>query len=163
MKTRKALALLALCSAAVFSHAVDFPYKNVKDFKPLSAYPNVKAFEADYKAYVQECLNDTGGGTGGIPCLIGYKMWDRELNIYYKKLHSLLNAQERSKLRTAQVAWLDARDLATGVSNMLLDKEYTQPGTMYTLMRAGDADDMSTGMVKARALLLKQWYEAVAP
>lgn len=163
MHTGKTLLFFALCCTALLTHAAGFDYKQAKDFKPLSAYPDAAAFEKVYKAYVQECLNETYGGTAGIPCYVGYALWDRELNIYYKKLHTLLSSEERNKLRTAQVAWLNMRDRSKEISNMILIKAYPQPGTMYMLMRAGDASAMSTPMVKERALLLKQWYEAIKP
>lgn len=150
---------LLLCQVYTLSYAIDYQYKDVKDFDVLSSFKSIEEFEANYGKYVQDCLDNTYGGTGGIPCFIGYEMWDRELNIYYKKLHSQLDKNGKQLLKKSQKAWLKERDLNIEFNSLLLDKKYTEPGTMYLLMRAGDADSMITPIVKQRALMLKKWFE----
>ena len=42
---------------------------------------------------------------------------------------------------------------------MLLGHKYEEQGTMYRLMRAGEADRLNTPIVKERVLVLKSWLE----
>lgn len=155
----KTLMFVLLCQASTFTYAIDFQYKEVKDFKVLNAFPSVEAFEAHYNQYVGDCLDNTYGGTGGIPCYIGYEMWDRELNIYYKQLYSRLDEQGRQLLKLSQRAWLKERDQSMEFVHQQLGQKYSEPGTMYSLMRVGEFDTMITPIVKQRALLLRQWIE----
>jgi uncharacterized protein YecT (DUF1311 family) len=137
-------------------HSFDFTTKTKNDFPTLSKFKDVDAFEHHYLEYIQTCLDNTGGGTGGIPCLIGYEMWDRELNIYYKELHGKLDNVGKNALRQSQIAWLKERDLSIKFNSILLDGKYQEKqGTMYSLMRAGDADKMMVPIIKQRALYLK--------
>ena len=41
----------------------------------------------------------------------------------------------------------------------ITDKIYTEEGTMYLLVRAGDADENMSKVIKERALHLKNWYD----
>lgn len=139
--------------------AYSYEYKSINDFKGLSSYNSIEEFEASYQKYVQDCLDNTGGGTGGIPCHIGYEIWDRELNYFYKKLTRILNKKELIVLKESQRAWIKERDLSIDFNSMLLDREYTSQGSMYALMRSGSADKLITPIIKQRALVLKRWYE----
>ena len=142
--------------------AVDFKYKKVDDFKTLESFKSIDEFESSYNKYIEECLDNTGGGTSGIECLIGYELWDRELNIYYNKLMKVLGEKERELLKESQLAWIKERDNSIAFNSRLLDNKYrNETGTMYSLMRAGDADEMMIPIVKQRALLLKKWFEFV--
>ena len=141
------------------AHAVNFEYKKVNDFKVLSSFNNVHEFEESYAPYIQNCLDHTGGGTGGISCFIGSKLWDRELNIYYKKLDAILKDKEKSLLKESQRAWIKERDASMEFNSILLNRDYSKQGTMYALMRAGKVDEMITPIIKERALVLKRWYE----
>jgi hypothetical protein len=42
---------------------------------------------------------------------------------------------------------------------MILNRDYSEQGTMYALIRAGKVDEMITPIIKERALVLKRWYE----
>jgi uncharacterized protein YecT (DUF1311 family) len=149
--------IAALMTASVASA---FEYKKIDDFKTLETFKSVDEFESSYEEYVHHCLDNTFGGTGGIPCLIGYQMWDRELNIYYKRLMNMLGEKEKALLVESQVAWIKERDKSIAFNSRLLDRQYEkEDGTMYVLMRACDADDLMTPVVKQRALLLKKWFE----
>ena len=143
------------------ANASRYGYKHIDEFPPLNFYATVEEFEASYQGYVQDCLDNTGGGTGGIPCFIGNELWDRELNNYYGKLKSLLNEKEASALRESQRTWIKERDLSIKFNSMLLDRKYSQQGTMFALMRAGAADKAITPIVKQRALVLKSWYDSI--
>ena len=98
-----------------------------------------------YGKYVQDCLDDTGGGTGGIPCFVGYDMWDREMNIYYNRLNGDLGEKEKNLLKESQLAWIKEREKTIDFNSSLLDLKYgEEEGTMYALMRAGAADSSHT-------------------
>jgi uncharacterized protein YecT (DUF1311 family) len=154
--------LIGFMTASV-SFAFDyFDYKKINDFKTLSSFKSVSKFEANFQRYTQDCIDSTGGGTGGIPCFVGYELWDRELNIYYAKLMKILGEKEKGLLKESQLTWIKERDTSIDFNSRLLDKKYkNETGTMYALMRARDADEMITPIVKQRALLLKKWYEYI--
>ncbi len=141
------------------SVAVDYSYKEVKDFKTLADFKTVSEFERHYGAYVKDCLDNTYGGTGGIPCFVGYELWDRELNFYYKELMALLGEKEKTLLRDSQRAWVNEKEKTIKFNSALMDNKYPSMGTMYALIRAGEADSLMTPIVKGRALLLKEWLE----
>lgn len=141
--------------------AGDYPYKKIDDFKKLESFKSVEQFEASYNIYVQHCLDNTGGGTGGISCFVGYDLWDRELNIYYKQLMNILGEKEKKLLKESQLLWIKEKEKTIDFNSALLDKKYTETGTMYLLMRAGDADKTITPIVKNRALILKEWVEGL--
>lgn len=159
-KVIKTIVFILLFQINSLSYAVDYKYKSVKYFKVLSSFKSIKEFEDNYGVYIQHCLDNTFGGTGGIPCYIGYNMWDRELNIYYKKLYSSLSKKAKSILKKSQKFWLKKRDLSIESNSRLLDKKYTEPGTIYLLIRAGDADSAITPIIKQRALFLKKQFES---
>jgi uncharacterized protein YecT (DUF1311 family) len=147
-----------------FAHSSGFTTKTKNDFPPLSKFKDVEAFESQYREYIQTCLDNTGGGTRSILCFIGYEMWDRELNIYYKELHRKLGHAGKNALRQSQIAWLKERDLSIRFNSILLERKYQEKqGTMYSLMRAGDADKMMIPIVKQRALYLKNASNILTP
>lgn len=152
------LIIVSLMIASI-SFAVDYQYKKIDDFKTLESYKSVDEFESCYKKYTQHCLDNTDGGSGGAHCFIGYEMWDRELNIYYTKLMKILSAKEKNLLKESQLAWVKERDKSIEFNSRLLDSKYKEPGTMYILMRAGNAEEMMTPIVKQRALILKKWFD----
>ncbi len=138
------------------AHANDFRIKSKNEFPPLSHYKDVEAFEKHNQEYIRTCLEYTGGGSGSIPCLINYELWDRELNIYYKELSGKLDEAGKNALKQSQIAWLKERDLSFRFNAFLLNRAYKdKKGTMYSLMRAGDADKLMVPLVRQRALYLK--------
>jgi uncharacterized protein YecT (DUF1311 family) len=152
-----ALASLLIATApAALGQGDGFAYKTVKDFKTLETFRTVDAFETSFAGYVRDCLDNTGGGTGGIRCEeITYDLWDRELNIYYARLLKVLKPKEQALLKENQKQWLTYRDNAIAIDSALLDRRYDTQGTMYQLMRSGDASRIITPMVKQRALMLR--------
>ena len=158
MTLRVCLAVVVLL--ALPAAAIDYRYKTVKDFRTLEHYKGVDAFEAAYAKYEQDCLDNTGGGTGGIRCeTLAYELWDRELNIYYERLLEALNEPQKKLLKDSQRQWIEVRDNAVNLSRVLLDRHYDTSGTMYQLMRSGDAARIVTPIVKQRALMLKAMWE----
>ena len=168
-----AIILAQILSMNFFIHAAQsdsgnhlperYKYKEINEFKGLESFNSVDEFESYFQEYITDCLAHTGGGTGGNPCLISHKMWDRELNTYYQKLMNLLQEEEKKLLRESQRTWIQERDQSITFNSRLLDIKYKgyEMGTMFSLMRAGDADRLMSPIVKQRALLLKAWYEFV--
>ena len=139
-----------------------YKYKEINEFKSLESFNSIEEFESYFQEYIQDCLNNTSGGTAGIPCLIKSQIWDRELNTYYKKLMNILQEKEKKLLQESQRAWIQERDQSATFNSRLLDIKYEgKMGTMYALMRAGDADGLIAPIVKQRTLLLRTWFEFV--
>ena len=139
------------------AYAGQFDYKKAEDFENLDNFESVEAFENYYWKYIQNCLDNTGGGTAGIPCLIESELWDRELNIQYKKLYSVLDGEGQKLLKQSQRTWMKMRDETFDTQSHLLDSVYPEEGTMFYLMRAGSVDRWAKSIIKQRALLLRDW------
>jgi len=153
-----AIACLYLVLHGVSAQAFD--YKKVDAFPALRDFATVSDFEKFYGEYTQTCLDNSYGGTRGIPCFIGSELWDRELNDYYHALYNTLDKQGQEALKQSQRAWLKERDLSIDFNTLLLNQKYsTRSGTMFLLMRAGDAEELTQDIVKQRALQLKKWLE----
>lgn len=161
---------MKLCSKIVLStllffsfkaYSIDFEYKSVDDLSELSSFESVDDFESSYGDYIQSCLDNTGGGSGGTPCLIASKLWDRELNIYYSRLRKVLSEKEKDSLKQSQLVWLEDRDKTLEFNSILMDRVYPPQGTMFQLMRSGDVSGVAVSIIKQRSLLLKSWAETV--
>jgi uncharacterized protein YecT (DUF1311 family) len=155
--TKSIPVLLSIALLSIVLSAEQYKYKDLKEFKTLDSFKSVEEFETYYERYVQDCLDNTYAGTMGIPCYVGYDLWDRELNKYYKKLHFKLNPKEKQILEESQRTWIKDRDLSIKLNSMMLDKEFVNEGTLYSLIRAGAADGAITPIIKQRALLLRSW------
>ena len=59
------LVFLGLLLFVPSTFAIGFLYREANDFKTLENFETVEAFEASYASYIQDCLDNTGGGTGG--------------------------------------------------------------------------------------------------
>ncbi|HEV2721898.1 MAG TPA: lysozyme inhibitor LprI family protein, partial [Thermoanaerobaculia bacterium] len=111
--------------AAIALLASQFAYKSAKDFKTLEHFKSVETFEASFAEYEQDCLDNTGGGTGGIPCEeLKHELWDREMNIYYGRLLAKLGPKEKTLLKESQRQWVVVRDNAIALNSALLDRRY---------------------------------------
>lgn len=74
----------------------------------------------------------------------------------------VLGEKERELLKESQLEWIKERDKSIALNSRLLDDKYAnETGTLYSLLRANDADSMMTPIVKQRALLLKKWLEFI--
>ena len=103
----------------------------------------------------EKCTNDNPSTVGMNVCTDeAYKMWDVEMNKNYKLLMSVLNKQEKKQLKDAQIAWINYRDKEEYFRTRTLTSEQ---GTLYPLMARGER----MGIVKQRALELKQFYETL--
>ena len=136
-----------------------FENKDIDSFLKLESFETVEKFESYINKYTQECLDNGFGGTGSIPCFVSYELWDKELNIYYRKLMSKLTAKEKELLKESQKKWLESRDKTIEFNSLMLDKNYDQEGTMFLLDRANVANSDMSKIIKNRALYLKNWYD----
>ncbi len=145
----------------------EFKYLSIDDFSPLRNFKNMEEFEASYSKYIQECLDRRLTDSQGVGCLIGYKLWDRELNFYYKQLMQILNEKDQVSLRIAQRVWVKERDkkfseLTTKVK-IKIQEEYSEEieigGKMYSLLLEGGKSSEFVPIVKEKVLELKSMYE----
>lgn len=136
-----------------------FENKDIDSFLKLESFETVEKFESYINKYTQECLDNGFGGTGSIPCFVSYELWDKELNIYYRKLMSKLTAKEKELLKESQKKWLEFRDKTIEFNSLMLDRNYDQEGTMFLLARASVADSGISEIIKNRVLYLKNWYD----
>ncbi len=155
-KSRLRIVLLGSIFFPLGVHAFDYPM--LDSIKSLDEFDSVVAFENAYQQPIQKCLDNTYGGSAGIPCLIEAKIWDRELNLQYQKLYRAMDEDGKRLLKDSQRSWLAMRDDTYTAQSHLMDKAYPSPGTMFALMRAGSVDELAALTIKQRALLLRDWY-----
>jgi uncharacterized protein YecT (DUF1311 family) len=80
------------------------------------------------------------------------KMWDNELNKFYKLLIKTLDGESVNILKSAQLEWIVFRDKEfTNIENIFSRKE----GTMYIPMQLFARLEI----IKNRALQLQDYYE----
>jgi uncharacterized protein YecT (DUF1311 family) len=164
-------AILILISLLVFTGVIEgkevsnYKEKEIEDFKPLSEFSSVEEFELNYESYIQSCLDNRRTDVAGIRCYIAYELWDRELNIYYKKIGPLLSKDGKGLLKKSQLSWITARDQSIDFIWFVLSKEYPydppRTGNSQRLFGASAYDTYTTQIVKQRALMLKDWYESI--
>jgi uncharacterized protein YecT (DUF1311 family) len=82
----------------------------------------------------------------------GEKLWDAELNKYYKLLTEKMDKESKAALKKAQLAWIAFRDAEFA---MIADVYSKQEGTMYRVI----AVSAHMEVVKRRALDLKNLYQ----
>lgn len=93
---------------------------------------------------------------GMIQCIdTAYAAWDIELNKYYKLLMSVLNEEEKEKLKTAQKAWIIMRD--ADIAFIGLYSENLE-GSMYRV----SANYHTMEIVRLRALQLQSFYTEIS-
>jgi uncharacterized protein YecT (DUF1311 family) len=93
-----------------------------------------------------ECINEAN------------KMWDAEMNKYYKLLEGFSDKETFEKLRDSQREWMKFRDSEIVFINSFYAEIYNKMGggTIYSLLAASDKSDL----VRRRALVLKGYYES---
>lgn len=82
----------------------------------------------------------------------GEKLWDAELNKYYKLLSENMDKESKAALKKAQLAWIAFRDAEFA---LIADVYSKQEGTMYRVI----AVSLRMEVVKRRALDLKNLYQ----
>jgi uncharacterized protein YecT (DUF1311 family) len=125
--------------------------------------PMVAAAQAPAKrnpidiAYDKCTENRANQSTAGLSecSTTAYNAWDKELNIVYRKLMAVLDADAKQNLKTAQVDWLKFRDsqtkLYSGIHAQL-------QGTMYIPIFA----DRTVNLVRQRVIELQGLLELVS-
>ena len=157
MKYYIALLLLLISSSSFAENTTQ------SERKKLESFPSIQAFENYLEESRSECLDKSYGGSRAIACFKDSKIWDEELNYYYKLLRSKLNTREKEILKKAQLEWIKHRDSTIEFNSKVLDREYAgKRGTMYSAFRADEASATITPIIKERTLLLKNWYERIS-
>lgn len=82
----------------------------------------------------------------------GEKMWDAELNKYYKLFSAAMDNESKAALKKAQLAWISFRDEEFAMTGLFYSKK---DGTMYRVIAACTRLEI----VKKRALTIKTLYE----
>ena len=133
---------LLYCALPLVAQEGGFELRDAKDFKTLDEFPSVAAFEQVYEDYNKRCWDYYGACSASANCTaLRGGLWDRELNIQYRKLMAQLAPAQKEKLKEAQRQWLKMRDSAAALSQSLLAKLYSgHEGTMYQALSAVDWD-----------------------
>jgi len=126
-------------------------------WKPLDEFENVEAFELQLLGEQNDCLARTGGGTLAGTCFKLHELWDRELNIQYKRLRDALDSEGREKLTRSQKDWITYRDSTFAFNLQMLDFNYSAPGTLWVSIRAGAGVDAMARVIRNRTLMLIEW------
>lgn len=164
MKIKKILIVVSLLSLVVSNLSADnFNWKKTEEFKTLSEFKTVEDFEKYYEVYIQNCLDNRKTDIQGIKCMIGDDLWDRELNIYYKKIMAKLNTEDKKNLKQSQQSWLKMRDLTFKLNLNIIVKNYPNDGTMYRLMGSHDLMHLKSYTIKERVMVLKYLFELETP
>ncbi len=103
--------------------------------------------------YLDSCMEINPSTAGMVRCTDeAIKMWDNELNKYYKLLIKTLNDESVNSLKSAQLEWIVFRDKEfTNIENIYSKME----GTMYIPMQLFARLEI----IKTRALQLQDYYE----
>jgi len=83
---------------------------------------------------------------------IAREEWEKEMEKYYTMLMSILNEEEKEKLKSAQIQWLDFKEKELDFSGTMY---YNMQGTMWQIVAA----QRSCSLVKERALDLSGYYK----
>jgi uncharacterized protein YecT (DUF1311 family) len=103
--------------------------------------------------FLDSCLEKNISTMGMTQCTDeAVKMWDAELNKYYKILMSVLDDESVKSLKAAEVQWIIFKDSEFENIDMMYSK---LDGTMYIPMHSY----AKLEIIKARALQLKDYYE----
>ena len=127
------------------------------DWKPLADFESVESFEKQLSGDQEDCLTNAGGGSMAVTCFKLYELWDRELNIQYRRLQGVLDEEGRKKLTESQRDWIKFRDSTIEFNSYVLAFTYSAPGTMWLGVRAEVADKAMAGIVRDRTLMLLDW------
>ena len=135
-----------------------FAKRDIKDFKALRQFNSIEAFDRYIDKYTQECLDSGYGGTGSLHCLVSYALWDKELNINYKKLHNKLDTKGRKLLKKSQKQWLLARDLDRKATSYCVQND-GKGGTAQMLIASASHNNTMSSIVRARVILIQNWLQ----
>ncbi len=143
-----------LCHA----EASAFEVKSPEQFPFLRESASVSEFEQQIQDYESSCLNEFAGSTSGLQCFVGFSLWQREVDFYFSALNSQLTGEAQDQLKINQGVWQQYLQNTREMNFQLLIQKYPNPGTVFVYLRAKDAHEALTPIVRARALLLRQWH-----
>jgi uncharacterized protein YecT (DUF1311 family) len=120
----------------------------------------VQAVELDVQKKIdlqeEACLKRDSSTAGCVACAEqAYKEWDRQLNIYYKKLIEQLEPAQKAELKRSQLNWIKFRD---GEFKQIASLFTTLEGTMYAPMEV----ESRVRIVRDRTLQLVSYYRLFA-
>jgi uncharacterized protein YecT (DUF1311 family) len=103
--------------------------------------------------FLDSCMDKDPSTAGMVNCTDeAIKMWDNELNKYYRLLVSTLDGESVNSLKSAQLEWIAFRDKEfINIENIYSKME----GTMYIPMQLFARLEI----IKARTLQLQDYYE----
>jgi len=116
-----------------------------------------KSFSQENKnpidVYLDTCIEKNPSTMGILKCSDeAFKMWDAELNKYYKLLMNVLNESDAKTLKESEQKWIEFKDKEfTNLEHIYSKME----GTMYIPMLAFSKLEI----VRTRANQLKDYYE----
>lgn len=128
---------------------------DISEIKSISQFRTIDDYENYLDSYIQGCLDKGSGGSASIPCHVKHRVWPRELSLLYKKLFNASDAKGKIALEEAHQAWRAYINRSREFTGQILDKKFKSvQGTMYSLLAAGDADEMESLLLKQRIQVL---------
>jgi hypothetical protein len=140
----------------------NFPGQTVAEPKSLEFYRSVAAFEKALDAYSQNCLDNTGGGTGGIGCCNNSAAWRDVTELYAQRLQTYLDKSHKGRWTEVQKNWDESLALSSKLDVSLTDRNYAEQGTAMALIRSCVEDDDSRSVEKSRALIVRNWARLIS-
>ena len=140
------------------SNADSFTFRPIARFPMLEQFDSIEAFERHYRDYEQRCLDASHGGSDALRCLVGAALWEREVFYYYRRLHARLEGEDRRLLETSQHAWETEKAASLKLARRLLHPA-PEAGTAALLMESDALTRLAEQLNRARALVLRQWWE----
>jgi uncharacterized protein YecT (DUF1311 family) len=105
--------------------------------------------------YLDSCMERNQSTMGMTKCTDdAFKMWDDELNKYYKILMKTLDDESAKTLKSAEIQWIEFKEKEFTNIDIIYSK---MDGTMYIPMHSY----AKLEIIKARALQLKDYYDLI--
>ena len=126
-------------------------------FSSVTIYGQKKEKQHPIDVRREQCLNkpENQNTYGCRDCeRIAYEEWDKEMNVYYKRLMSYLGNEEKEKLKIAQRRWIAYRD---SEMDFIGTTCYNLQGTLWGIV----ASQRYMEIVRARAIELKDYCETL--
>lgn len=103
--------------------------------------------------YLDTCMEKNPSTMGILKCTDeAFKLWDAELNKYYKLLMGVLNESDAKTLKDAELKWIEFKEKEFANLEHIYSK---MEGTMYIPMHALSKLEI----VRIRANQLRDYYE----
>ena len=150
-KTIKSIITLTMFLLAVFIYFK--PFAGACFAQDNAAGRNAGEIKHEIDIFVDKAMDKDPSTAGMVKAAEeGEKMWDVELNKYYKLLSAAIDNESKAALKKAQLAWISFRDAEFSMTGLFYSKK---DGTMYRVIAACTRLEI----VKKRALTLKSLYE----